>query len=97
MKTSQEIILSEVTEVLREMCDLKETDISLETNPIEALALDSGHGIPFAIEMETRLGIKIPDDINPFVEDKPTRKTRTVKEIVSVLMSLKKNQEKNDD
>ena len=72
MKLSKAEVAKHVIEVLREMSEVEGAVITPEINPIESLALDSGNGIPFALEMEDRLGIAIPPEVNPFVKDSPT-------------------------
>jgi len=88
MKKTKEFVMAQVLEVLKEMSELEEVLVTPEVNPIEAFALDSGHGIPFACEMEIRLGIEIPVEVNPFIKDGPSPKARTVFEIVTLLMSF---------
>jgi len=93
MTISKEEALKQIIEALEEINENEDVIIDLNTNPIETLELDSGHGIPFACEMETRLSIEIPDEVNPFVEDKPVPRARTVNEIADLLVALSENQE----
>ena len=88
MAISKDEAVKQIIEALEEMNEQKDVTIDLNTNPIEALALDSGHGLPFACEMEVRLSIEIPDEVNPFVEDKPEPRARTVNEIADLLVTL---------
>ncbi|WP_291445516.1 hypothetical protein [Desulfovibrio sp.] len=93
MKSTKQKVLEEVTEVLKTMTEIEGVTITLECNPIENLALDSGHGIPFALEIEDRLSIVIPPEINPFVNDTPIPCARTVGEIVDLLIALSAKQD----
>lgn len=92
MKLSKEAVLKQVIEVLKDICESEEIVITPDINPVENLAIDSGHGIPFAFEMEDRLSIEIPEDLNPFYEDGPTPRTRTVGEIVDLLIEISEGQ-----
>lgn len=92
MKISKEEALKQVIEALDEISEIKGIVITPEMNPIENLALDSGHGIPFACELEVRLSIEIPVGVNPFVEDIPVPRARTVGEIADLLVKLSENQ-----
>lgn len=65
-----------------------------KTDPILNLGLDSADGIIYALELENRLGIEIPCDQNPLVDDEK-HKSRKIREIVDFLLNLiAKNQEK---
>ena len=93
MKLTKEDVVRHVIEVLGEMSEVEGAVITLEINPIESLALQSDHGVPFALEMEDRLAIEIPLDANPFIKDSPTKCARTVGEIADFLISLSSKQE----
>ncbi|MGH9888464.1 MAG: acyl carrier protein [bacterium] len=58
-----------------------------EDSPIEALGLDSLAGVQFVCDIEDRLDIKIPTDINPFVDDSKKR-LRRVSEVIAFVEQL---------
>jgi Phosphopantetheine attachment site. len=62
--------------------------ITLDLNPLESLALDSGDGVEFALDIEDRLAIKIPMEVNPLVKDGAIPRARTVGEIADFLTEL---------
>lgn len=95
MKLAKKDVLEHVVEVLKEMSEVDDIVIVPEINPIESLALDSGHGVPFALEIEDRLSIEIPQGVNPFVVDGPSPRVRTVGEIADFLVELSEKQEGN--
>lgn len=88
MRFTKEKIFKEITAALEEISGKKDVQIDNTSNPIEVLALDSGHGIPFACELEVRLSISIPEEMNPLVIDGPRQRARTVGEIVDLMISL---------
>lgn len=62
---------------LREFLGDKESaDLSEETDPFEDLGLDSEDGVDFACELSERFGCKIPDNLNPWVDDSLHRARR---------------------
>jgi len=61
--------------------------IDEQTDPILNLGLDSADGILYALELENRLNIEIPCDLNPLVDDKKHR-SRRMGEIVDLLTNL---------
>lgn len=93
MNLSQSDIFKHVAEVLGEMTEVKGVEITIDLNPLESLALDSGNGIEFALEMEDRLAIVIPVEENPFVKGTTTPCARTVGEIAEFLFALSTKQE----
>jgi len=93
MTLSKAEMLTQVVDALKEIGDENDIAIDMTTNPMKSLGLDSGHGPTFACEMEVRLSIKIDDEINPLVADEPQRRSRTVGEIVDLLLDLCKKQE----
>lgn len=54
-----------------------------ETKPIGGLGLDSMAGVGFLCELED-FGIKLADDLNPFVDDKK-RRARSVGEMIEFI------------
>jgi acyl carrier protein len=77
---SKEEIFKVVVEVLQ--ADLeKKVEITYKTNPFADLGKDSHDGVVVACLLSERLGIEIPDDANPLVDDEQQR-PRLVEEIV---------------
>lgn len=70
--------------------------IDEQTDPIINLGLDSADGIIFALELEDQLGIEIPSDLNPLIDDKKHR-SRQIGEILDLLNDLisKKREQTN--
>ena len=60
--------------------------IGIDTNPIKDLGLESVDGILLAPRVGSKLGIRIPDSENLLVDSQ--KRTRTVREIIEVVMSL---------
>ena len=58
-----------------------------ETSPIDTLGLASIDGIEFALLVEERLGVALPEKANPFVDDE-RRRPRTISGIVSWIGAL---------
>lgn len=84
-------ILQCVTEVLRDSPELERVEITIKTNPFADLGKDSHDGIVFACLLSERLGVLIPPEINPLVDDERHR-PRLVGEIVDWCIEfLKKN------
>lgn len=54
---------------------------------LEDLGLDSLAGVEFACQIEERIQISIPKDVNPFVNDRE-RRLRSVGEVIDVLRTL---------
>ena len=63
------------------------------TNPIAGLGCVSEDGIDFAIDLSDRLGWRLPDEFNPFVNDAGTR-ARTVAEIAEKIDEIAATQRK---
>lgn len=93
MNLSKSDMLRLVIDTLGKMSDVKDIKITSEINPVESLALDSGNGIEFALEMEDKLSITIPVEDNPFVKNTPIPCARTVGEIADFLLKLSAKQE----
>lgn len=95
MKPSKDQIRSNVFESLKELSQKDSKGVALrdDTNPIDALALDSELGIHFALSMQDKLGIKIPDEVNPFVIDGPAPRARTIGQIIELLERMAKEQQ----
>lgn len=49
--------------------DKAPADLSEDTDPFKDLGLDSEDGVDFACELSERFGCKIPDNLNPWVDD----------------------------
>jgi acyl carrier protein len=60
--------------------------INNDTNPIKDLGLESVDGILLAPRVGSKLGIRIPDNENLLVDAQ--KQTRTVREIIEIVMSL---------
>ncbi|MES9995635.1 hypothetical protein [Desulfovibrio aminophilus] len=93
MPISREIALAQIIEALEEINEQADVTITANTNPIAELKLDSGHGLPFACELEVRLSIEIPVEVNPFVVDSPRPRARTVGEIADLLVEISAGQQ----
>ena len=83
------ISLKDLTE-LEDIPDINnKTDINID------LGLDSADGLDFACDLTEKLGINIPAELNPFVDDDKKR-CRVVGEIVEVLFKYFKNIEQEE-
>jgi acyl carrier protein len=80
----REIVIDTIREVLNKDGGV---EIREETDPILGLGLDSDDGIDFACGISEKLNYNLPDNINPFVCDKPSR-PRRVGEIVDLMCKL---------
>ena len=76
-----------VYETLRQLCDTKEVEIADSCDPFDDLGLDSQDGIELACELSEKMGKLIPNDQNPFVDDK-TGHARNVGTIIDFLVSI---------
>jgi len=79
-----------VTEALSELLDelgVEHGGITDRLRPIGDLALESIDGIDFACRLSGKLGLEVPNQINPFVDDATVR-ARTVKQIVDLVAKL---------
>lgn len=73
---------------LREFLGDKAPDnLSETTDPFKDLGLDSEDGVDFACELSQRFGIKIPDDVNPWVDDAQHR-ARQIGESIDLMCHL---------
>jgi acyl carrier protein len=88
MSISRNEVRALIIESIREVVENKD-DVSIddETDPIRELGLDSDDGVDFACAISEKLHYEVPDSINPFVSDKPTR-SRRVREIVDLMCKL---------
>ena len=68
--------------------------ITEQCDPIRHLGCDSPDGLDFACAVEEKLGIHIPEDVNPLVDDKAKR-GRKVGDIVTLLERMAVEQEAN--
>ncbi len=64
-----------------------EIEITDRMKPIPDLGMISPDGVDFACEISARIGFKIPDDVNPFLNDEGNRALR-LNEIVNLIYSL---------
>ena len=86
----REQVIASLREVMRDG-SIKEIDET--TDPIKDLGLDSLDGINFACTLSEKLGINIPPEVNPLIDDKKNR-PRRVGEIIDLLYDvLNKEQE----
>jgi acyl carrier protein len=56
-------------------------------------SLDSEHGVELACDLSTRLGIEIPDNENPLIEENlatKKKRARTFGEVVDYILNLSK-------
>ena len=97
MEKAKDKMVRMVIEVILAVTESEPVELLATSNPIEELKIDSGHGIPFALEMEDRLRIEIPVEINPFVVDDPMRRARTIGEIADLFLTLSSNEEADND
>jgi len=65
---------------------IEASGITEKTDPIKDLGRDSFDGVEVAAELCLRLGIEIPFDVNPFVDDKKER-SRCIGEIVELCLT----------
>lgn len=86
-----------VIETIREACDF---DIGKKVpdsaRPLSDLGLESHDGILIAPRLCKKLGITIPNKINPLIDDSKDQKDceRTIGEIVDFMLSLMPSEEK---
>ena len=78
-------LLQVVREVIAEVA--QRNDFNDNTPPISGLGLASVDGPQVAVCLEIRLGIKIPNKLNPLVDD-DRRRERTISEIAAWLSGL---------
>lgn len=64
--------------------------LDASSNLIADLGLESDEGLDLALEFEDALGIQIPSDVNPIINEKKNRGS-TVGELVSTLQSYVTN------
>jgi len=67
--------------------DAQDMTLSEETNPIRDLGLDSMDGVDFAVAIGTKFKVRIPDEINPLVDNK-VNVGRNLGQIVDLIKSL---------
>jgi acyl carrier protein len=65
--------------------------ISESTDPIKDLGLDSPDGVDFACVLSERFECRVPDDLNPFVDD-VRHCGRRVGAIIDLVLRLIQNQ-----
>lgn len=85
---NREDIFKIVVEVLQDDPE-KRVEITFKTNPFVDLGKDSHDGVVVACLLSERLGIEIPDDMNPLVDDEQER-PRNVEEIVDLCLGIYK-------
>lgn len=82
--------------VISSLRDVVEGDAPIEiderTDPIKELGLDSADGVDYACLLEEKFSCRIPDDMNPLVNDARSR-SRRVGEIVDYVFDLLANDE----
>ncbi len=83
---TREEIFKIVVEVLQDDPE-KKLEITAITNPFVDLGKDSHDGIVFACLISQKLGVEIPADINPLVDDEQQR-PRLVGEIADLCFGL---------
>jgi acyl carrier protein len=68
----------------------REVAVVDSTKPITDLGLASVDGVEVALILQEALGVEIPDDQNPLVEDRndKSKRARSVREVVDWLMPL---------
>lgn len=86
------VVTEAVIETLRGLF-ADNVQLGLNTNPIKDLGLESVDGILLAPRVSRKLGIEIPHEENLLVDSQ--RKSRTVQEIVDVLLGLPLAQKEN--
>lgn len=100
MKVTKREILECVVESIRDVMPDEKADAEIhkETDPIQHLGMDSFDGVAFACPISERLGLDLPGELNPFVDDKKHR-SRCVREIVDFLYELleQKMEQEGDD
>lgn len=73
---------------LREFLGENAPDVITETtDPFKDLGLDSEDGVDFACVLSDTFGCKVPDDVNPLVDD-ARRCARTVGETIDLMCDL---------
>jgi acyl carrier protein len=86
---SKEEIFKVLAEILQSDLE-KRIVITHKTNPFIDLGKDSHDGVVVACLLSERLGIEIPDDANPLVDDEQKR-PRLVGEIVDYCLDVYTN------
>jgi len=76
---SREAVVSALVQLLERAGDRPE--LTEKARPVGDLGLESVDGIEFACALEDTLGLKIGDEVNPFIDDVEHR-GRTVREII---------------
>ncbi len=64
--------------------------VSEDTDPFKDLGLDSEDGVEFACVLSEKFGCKVPDDLNPFVDD-ARHCARRVSETIDLMCGLLQN------
>ncbi len=82
-------VIQSLREVLEEQ-DVKEIDD--RTSPIKDLGMKSIDGIDYACILSEKLHYRIPDGLNPFVDD-DRHQARTIGQIVNLMCSILEKQE----
>ena len=97
MKTKRRDLRECVIEALKDVLPPRDgRQIDDDTDPIRQLGLDSHDGVAYACALSERLGLNIPADVNPFVDD-DTGRSRCVREIVALLTVLLAKKQENGD
>jgi acyl carrier protein len=65
-----------------------DTPVNDQINPIADLGLQSIDGICVAANIEERLRFAIPNQFNPFIDDGPPRRARSIGEIVDCVYDI---------
>jgi acyl carrier protein len=65
----------------------RDVTITDSTKPITNLGFESDDGVDFACELSSKIGFKIPDDVNPFIDDSGER-ALSIGEIVNLVFEL---------
>jgi acyl carrier protein len=73
---------------LREFLGSRAPDkIDETTDPIKDIGLDSADGVDFACTLSDKFGFKIPDNVNPFVDDK-RHCSRSIGDTINLVFAL---------
>ncbi len=82
---TKEEIKEALIDSLRRRCpEVKDSEVCGDTRPIPDLGMESEDGIAWSTELE-EMGINLPLNINPFVDD-DRRCARTVDEILNLVL-----------
>lgn len=96
MEISKDKIKQLLVISLKDLTELENIpDINDKTDINVDLGLDSNDGLDFACDLSEKLGINIPAELNPFVDD-DNQRYRLVGEIVEVLLRFLKSEEQED-